>query len=114
MQQVLVLEDDIITVSLILMLLEEAGFATEHAGNTDDAIVSVNRTAPDILLSDWSLDGSVSAADVARLVRERNPDARVIFITGRSEEELGAQLAGLEPFTLFQKPVEYEAIIGTL
>lgn len=114
MQKVLVLEDDIITVSLVLMLLEDAGYLPEHADTTDAAVASIERGVPDILLSDWTIDGSISAGDVARLLRERNPAAKIIFITGRSADELGPQLTGLDPFTLYQKPVEYEQIIDRL
>lgn len=114
MQKVLVLEDDIITVSLVLMLLEDAGYLPDHADTTDAAVSSINRGVPDILLSDWTIDGSISAGDVARLLREKNPEAQIIFITGRSADELGAQLSGLDPFTIYQKPVEYEDIISQL
>lgn len=114
MKRVLLLEDDSISVMLITSLLQEAGFDIDCAETTDGALTLINRQVPDILLSDWSVDGSITAGDLARLLRSKNPQADIIFITGHSPEEIEPKLFGLDPFGLYRKPVEYEAIIEKL
>ena len=114
MQKVLLLEDDLITVDLLTLLLEEAGYKTAHADNTDAAVELLENFTPDIFLSDWSIDGSVNAHEVARKVRNKNPQAKVIFVTGHSSDDLTPELADLGQFKVYQKPVEYEHIVDTL
>jgi len=111
---VLILEDDFLSVMLLEKSLQEAGYKTIHFANTDGALKWIEENTPDILLTDWSLAGVASAADVARALRTKNPGARVIFITGYNQEDIADKLTNLEPFDFFIKPFDFESIAHML
>ena len=110
-QTVLILEDDFFSVTLLEMSLREAGYKTVHFSDTDAALQSIENDAPDVLLSDWSLAGTASAAEVARALRKRRPDARVVFITGYQREDIGEKLKDLEPFDFLIKPIDFANLV---
>ena len=114
MPRVLFLEDEGVSVMLATALLEEAGFEVLHVTTTDEASEVLTALAPDILLSDWSVAGSINAAELARQVRAKNSSAKIIFVTGHAEEDLRPYLADLAPYQMFHKPVEYEEIVNQL
>ena len=107
LQTVLILEDDFFSVTLLEMSLQEAGYKTIHFADTDAALKGIEVETPDILLSDWALAGEASAADVARALRLKNPDARIIFITGYHREDINEKLQDLEPFDFLIKPIDF-------
>jgi len=114
-QNVLILEDDFFSVTILEMTLKEAGYNTVHYSDTDAALESLETLVPDILLSDWSLSGSISAAEVARAVRQKNPSAQIVFITGHQKEDIIHELHDLEPFGFLIKPIDFAnlaAVIG--
>ena len=88
---VLVVEDD---PGLRLALeagLAAEGFTVEAVG---DAGSACDRTAPDVVLLDWGLSDGDSGTSACRRVCDAHPKARVVRLTGRSDER--SQRAALE------------------
>jgi len=68
------------------MLADELGIAVAfEAASGEEALASLRETACDVLLLDLALPGQ-SGVDVLRAVRQRQPELRVLVLTGYPEE----------------------------
>ncbi len=114
MSTVLLVEDDQVSAMMLTIFLEEAGYQVAHCATTDDALSHVQNNQVDFLLSDWSIDGSVSPADVARTLRERHPQAKIIFVSGYSQEQIEKEMGERVRCTIYSKPINAEELIANL
>jgi CheY-like chemotaxis protein len=110
----LVLEDDTFSAMALNALLEDEGFSVAWFANADLAAASLNDALPDVVIADWQVEGETTSADIARLVRTRNPAAKVAFVTGYSKEDILDHLIGLEPYLLFSKPLDYDHFLAKM
>jgi CheY-like chemotaxis protein len=102
---ILVIDDEPDLVASFERLLRPLGHACLSAGTGPDAIALIDRTQPDLVVTDLRLPG-VDGLAVARHARTRVPPIPVVLITGydsaparhaASETGIGAFLA--KPFT---------------
>jgi DNA-binding response OmpR family regulator len=86
---ILLVEDDEDTVATLLMLLEDEGYTSFSAPDAANAIASIERLDPGLVLLDWSLDGG-SGQDVLYAAWKR-PQTRtpVVLMTGNYEVARG-------------------------
>lgn len=82
---VLVVEDDDAVRHLTLELLDEAGFATLGASNSDAAVdLLVARSDIAVVLTDVEIPGPFSGYELAATIHENWPTIRVIVTSGVS------------------------------
>ncbi|MEM8655567.1 MAG: response regulator [Pseudomonadota bacterium] len=81
MAVVLVLEDDPGLQFTFSEALEDAGHEVHIASNNEQAMNTLRRCDPDVLLLDLMVAGGLST-DVANYAGYSAPDAEVIFVTG--------------------------------
>ena len=88
MFRILVVEDDIAIRDMLHDMLEQADFAVEVAGNTQQAMTTLERQTPDLILLDWMLPGQ-SGIEWARRLRKHEDyaDIPIIMLTARGEED---------------------------
>ena len=86
--RVLLLEDAATDAELETSMLRRAGIACETrvVANERDLVYELERFAPDLVLSDFSLPG-FDGLSALRLVREKRPDIPYIFVSGTIGEE---------------------------
>ncbi len=110
----LVIEDEGMAAMLAIEYLHDAGYSVSHASTTDEAVTLAGEQDPDIVLTDWNVDGSSSVLEVVKAIRRHNPKVAVAFVTGRSEEGLAVELESVKPYLFFVKPVDLEMVIKSL
>lgn len=85
---ILLLEDDVADAELIKYALAQSGLAhlLERVDGREDYLQSIEKTKPDLILSDYHLPGfdGLEALDLARTLV---PDTPFIFVTGTLGEE---------------------------
>jgi signal transduction histidine kinase len=110
--QILLVEDDKEVSALTRELLNELGFAVLHVASPDAALGAwANTRDIDVVLSDIMMPGGVSGVHLAREIRRRHPDLRVVLTTGYIEA--AADLSDGE-FDLLLKPYTAEALANAL
>jgi DNA-binding response OmpR family regulator len=114
MVKVLVLEDDACSALALCSLFEQAGAEPISALDTQTAMEEVRRAAPDLLVADLNVLGNASSIDVAHELRRIRPDARVVFVSGYSKEDIEEQVVELQPCSVFTKPMNFEALLDEL
>lgn len=90
---ILVVENDEDTVATLRMLLEDEGYASFAAGDTVNAIASLERLDPGLVLLDWSLDdGSGEEVLFAAQKRPETTRTPVVLMTGSSAVARGSSM----------------------
>ena len=85
---ILVVEDEEAIRSMLLLVLEQAGFAAHAAGDAKEAQALLDQKHVDLILLDWMLPG-ISGAEWARRLRKETAyrELPIILLTARGEEE---------------------------
>jgi DNA-binding NtrC family response regulator len=101
----LLVEDDVDVANLTSSFLAIAGFDVRVAENAEQASEQMESNSDfTLLLSDVVLPGGKNGAQVARDFQQRFPGARVIFMSGYTENAIIDQGVVDEDFVLLNKP----------
>ncbi|MCG8378585.1 MAG: response regulator, partial [Proteobacteria bacterium] len=85
-QQILVADDDVSALQILSQMLAEIGFDVRACGNGLDALESIRKRQPSLLISDISMPG-IDGFELCQQIKQ-TPSLKslpVIFITGRNE-----------------------------
>ncbi len=103
---ILVVDDDALMRRSLAVSLGQTGYIVETAANGENAVQSVRRKAPDLVLLDVGLPG-MDGMETLRALRRDDPNLAVIFVTGRRREldeivglEMGADDYITKPFDM--------------
>ncbi len=110
--EVLLVEDDPEVAALTQEMLSHLGFTVIHAASPAAALGALaNARSVDIVFSDIMMAGGMGGLDLAREIKRRQPNLRVVLTTGYA----GAA-AGMEDgeFGLLMKPYSLEALAHAL
>lgn len=116
---ILIVEDEVAISEMISLSLARAGYAYDTALDAEQALVSITRQPPLLILLDWMLPG-MSGMDLARRLK-RDEGTRaipVIMLTARGEEadkvkglEVGADDYLTKPFSLSELLARIKAVL---
>ncbi len=111
----LVLVDDDQALRLALHeLLEEAGYdVVGEAGNGAEGLAVIADVRPDVVLLDLRMPG-VGGVEVARELRQRSPDVRVIMFSAYADLGLQSLLADLGVSAYLIKGCPYRRIVAAI
>lgn len=103
-ETILVLEDDPTVCRLVCDVLADCGYRTLPTDGRERALELAGAEARlDLVLADVSaLAGS--AGEFVRLLRERHPDLRVLYMSGHRREELARRDPSTQGMPLLEKP----------
>ncbi len=103
--RILVVEDEAIIARDIAAILAEADFEVIGiCSKGEDALLRASQSAPDLLLTDIKLQGSMDGIEVAARLR-REQDIPAIFITAFSSGDLFERSKSAQPLGYLLKPV---------
>ncbi|MEW6251157.1 MAG: response regulator [Planctomycetota bacterium] len=92
------------------IVLRQAGHQVRAAASRAEALGALDHFAPDLLLSDWLLEGE-TGYEATLAVRERVPGVRALFITGFPAETVHEQARQVSPWPILEKPLEIDALV---
>ncbi len=101
---VLVVEDDVSSLSHIIDLIQSWGHGAEKSETARGAIEKVGKMAFDLVLLDMSLP-DMAAQDLIGKLKELQPDIGVVTMTGASTRELEKEIRTLGIVYYMSKPV---------
>ena len=114
--QILMVEDDPHVRDIVARILKEAGLDILQAESGDAALVLYESLPqpPDILLTDVVMPGSLQGPDLARKLRERQPNLQIIFMSGyASESAINANSLRADDHFLM-KPIQLNDLLSLL
>ena len=112
--KVLILDDDPIARDIFARVLAAEGYDVRMAGTAKEAMDMADQFKPQALVSDWMLKEELDGLDVARVLRERQPELRIFFITGLPADHLKNQLNGLSICRIYEKPAQFDPLLNDL
>lgn len=114
-QQVLVVEDNMITALYYASVVEVLGYRVcGKAATAQQAIALAADTHPAAILMDVRLKGSMDGIEAARSILDGDDDPHIIYITGSNEPETMRRITESNPAAILVKPVMAEQLERTL
>jgi len=108
MARILIVDDD----SRILQLLGDCfkhDYTVETAMNAGEALASVQRERPDVVLLDIMLPG-MSGIHLLKQIKRADPTIAVVIVTGSDNVALDAEALESGAVTLLRKPFDLSRI----
>ncbi|WP_019029384.1 phosphate regulon transcriptional regulator PhoB [Colwellia piezophila] len=85
---ILVVEDETPIREMITFVLEQNGFKSIEACDTEQALASINEPYPDLILLDWMLPGGSGVSLAKKLKKnEYSRNIPIIMLTARGDED---------------------------
>ncbi len=115
MNRILIAEDEINAREALVAFFESQGFEVRWAADGEEAIRIGSEFHPDVLITDWLLEGRCSGASVARAFARSEPQTAIILVSGYPLAELRAITADLDVEAYLEKPIslfELSSIVG--
>lgn len=110
MKKVLIVEDDFMLCMINRKYLELMGHKVVDAVSTGpEAIRAAKEHQPDIVLMDLRLDGEMDGIDAMKEIEKISP-ARVIYLTGNSDEANRKRASETKMIAFCVKPVHFEEL----
>lgn len=105
-QRILVVEDEPEVLTILVQILENAGFDVTTASTGDEAKqIFEEKSDFDLLLTDIVMPGTLQGTTLSQVLREKAPDLRAVFMSGYASEAT-VHGNGLRPHDIrLMKPV---------
>jgi two-component system, NtrC family, response regulator AtoC len=104
MPSLLLIEDEDTLAKNVQRYLARYGWDVELAGTAEAGLAQLAKVQPDIVVLDFQLPGMDGLAALATL-RERDPDARVVMVTGQGSVQLAVEAMKAGAADFLPKPV---------
>ena len=103
---ILLVDDQRDIVRLLHSTLQTLGHPMDivDAPSGEEALLEASRRKVDLLVSDYLLPG-ISGVELMRKIRVRNPEMKVIFISGMTERKARDEMLGAGAVAIFDKPI---------
>ncbi|OHD11436.1 MAG: hypothetical protein A2Z96_05015 [Spirochaetes bacterium GWB1_48_6] len=108
--KILLVEDEVLIAMLLERQLSELGLQiSEHVTTGPNALLSVQKDQPDLILMDIRLCGSMDGIETAGLIHSQvSPGIPVIFLTSYDDDATRKRAEGVNPLGYFGKPLDLE------
>lgn len=107
MSRILVVEDEPSQRFVMADLLARTGHEARCTADPRAAIEAADAFKPDVLVADWLLKSDMTGRDVAEVLRAKDPNLRVVFITALPPDLVEEQASQVKPFRMVHKPCEF-------
>lgn len=103
---ILIVDDQRDIVRLLHSTLQTLGHTLDivDAPSGEEALLEASRRKVDLLVADYLLPG-ISGVELMRKIKVRNPDLKVIFISGMSERKARDEMLNAGALAIFDKPI---------
>jgi two-component system response regulator (stage 0 sporulation protein F) len=103
---VLLVDDQRDIVRLLHSTLQTLGHKLDivDAPSGEEALLEASRRKVDLLVADYLLPG-ISGVELMRKIKVRNPDMKVIFISGMTERKARDEMLNAGAIAIFDKPI---------
>jgi two-component system cell cycle sensor histidine kinase/response regulator CckA len=110
-RRILLVDDDPAVRKSLGKALGKAGYIVEESAGGEEALESIQRQCPDVLLSDLVIPPP-NGEQLAALSRQYCPEVLLIFMSGYSEDELHD--LDIKQVVFLPKPIEARELVDTI
>lgn len=109
MRKILVIDDEKPTLSMFRLFLNAYGYTVFTAENGEDGLVVFQQEQPSIVITDIKMPG-MDGLEVLKRIKELNPLAEVIIITGHGDLDLAIRALNMNATDFINKPIQKAAL----
>jgi len=112
MSDILVVDDERDIRELICDILQDEGFSTRMAGNSDEAMAELNKSEPGLMILDiWLKDSNMDGIDILGHVKRDNPEVPVVIISGHGNVEIAVAAIKQGAYDFIEKPFNIDQLM---
>ncbi len=112
MSDILVVDDERDIRELICDILQDEGFSTRMAGNSDEAMAELNKSQPGLMILDiWLKDSNMDGIDILGHVKRDNPEVPVVIISGHGNVEIAVAAIKQGAYDFIEKPFNIDQLM---
>jgi two-component system nitrogen regulation response regulator NtrX len=109
---ILIVDDEADIRELIAGILEDEGYETRLAHNSDAALAEIDLRRPSLIVLDIWLQGSkLDGLDLLTAIKEKHPDVPVIIISGHGNIETAVAAIKRGAYEYIEKPFKAEKLL---
>jgi len=114
MKEKILVVDDVDTIARVYArFLERQGYDVRMAFNGEDALSEWERFHPDLVITDIRMP-TMTGFELANELRRRNPEQRIILMTGYADEAEVLQQQHDHGFPFFTKPADLQTTVAKI
>lgn len=104
-QSILIVDDERDIRSLLGSVLQDEGFETREAANSDEALARVAESVPDLVILDiWLIDSALDGLEVLDEIHRRAPQVPVLIISGHGTVDTAVAAIKKGAYDFLEKP----------
>ena len=112
MSDILIVDDERDIRELISDILQDEGYTTRLAGNSDDAMAEIGGEQPALLILDiWLKDSRMDGIDILKTVKRDYPDVPVVIISGHGNIEIAVAAIKQGAYDFIEKPFNIDQLM---
>lgn len=112
MSDILIVDDERDIRELISDILEDEGYATRKAGNSDECMRQLEKEAPALLILDiWLKDSNMDGIDILKVAKREYPDVPVVIISGHGNIEIAVAAIKQGAYDFIEKPFNIDQLM---
>ena len=114
-QNILIIDDEIDICKLISGVLEDEGYQTYNAQNSDSAISIISEDNIDLIILDVWLEGSkLDGIELLQEIHSRRPEIPIIIISGHGNIDTAVTAIKIGAYDYLEKPFKTERLMHTI
>ena len=112
MGDILIVDDERDIRELISDILEDEGYATRLAANSDECIAAINTEPPALMILDiWLKDSRMDGIDILKATKRDNPGIPVVIISGHGNIEIAVAAIKQGAYDFIEKPFNIDQLM---
>lgn len=109
---ILIVDDEADIRELISGILQDEGFETRLARNSDAALAALADRRPSLIVLDiWLQDSKLDGLDLLTVIRERHPELPVVIISGHGNIETAVSAIKRGAYDYIEKPFNADRLL---
>jgi two-component system nitrogen regulation response regulator NtrX len=111
-RDILIVDDEADIRDLVAGLLEDEGYETRSAGDSDSALAQIEQRRPNLVILDIWLQGSrLDGLELLDFIRRDHPEVPVIIISGHGNVETAVSAIKRGAFNFIEKPFKADHLL---
>ncbi|WP_372674927.1 sigma-54-dependent transcriptional regulator [Aquicoccus sp.] len=112
MGDILIVDDERDIRELIADILEDEGYTTRLAGQSDDAMKEITADPPALMILDiWLKDSRMDGIDILKTVKRDRPEIPIIIISGHGNIEIAVAAIKQGAYDFIEKPFNIDQLL---
>lgn len=112
MGDILITDDEKDIRELIADILEDEGYATRRAGNSEQCMAEIAREVPALMILDiWLKDSKMDGIDILRETKKEHPEVPIVIISGHGNIEIAVAAIKQGAYDFIEKPFNIDQLL---